>query len=171
MKKKILFLLLVPVLLLLLTACEKVTDGKKLTLEDSKYGKTTFIVEGMKIKDVKVEKNKSSKVIKFKSESLNVKVEMSYIQVSNTAYDKTRDSMKTKTYYSDSTYGRYTGYFYSDKSNNGKISVVLDTNDKGYATALSMSLEKINDTDGVDMFTIVESIDMKKFLDSMTFEK
>lgn len=171
MKKKLLFLLLVPVLVLCLTACGKAKDVKNIVLEDSRYGKTTFVSEGLKIKDVKKAKSSTSKIIKFTSEALNVKAEMYYTQVSNASYDKTRDARKTKTYYADSVYGKYTGYFYGDKSNKGNISVVLDTNDKGYATVLLISLEKIDTKDDMDMFTIVESIDMKKFLDSMTFEK
>lgn len=171
MKKKILFLLLVPVLVICLTACTD-SKGKTIVLEDSKYGKTTFNYDSKEVyKDIKVKKGGASKSLTFKNEDLNIKVEMYYNKMSNSSYDTTRDSRKSQVYYADSVFGKYTGYFYSNDKDSGYLNIILDVNDNKEVTVLFVSIEKINNKTDEDMFSMVEKNDIKKFFDSIVFEK
>lgn len=176
MKKKCLLLLLIPVLVMCLTACTSINgtskDGKTITLEDSKYGKTTFTYDKkLNYSDFKEGKGGASKEITFKNTDLNIKVQMYYNKMKAASYDETKKSRMTQTYYKDMVFNNNPGYFYSNDRNSGNINVVLYTDSKtSDTTVLFVAVEKIDNKKDTDMFSMLDSEDIYNLFNSMVFE-
>ena len=177
MKKKYLFLLLIPLLILSVTACNGITssnkDGKTVTLEDSKYGKTVLTYDTkLNYKDFKQSTKGSSKLVSFKNDDLNIKVEMSYDKVKTAAYDENKKSKLSQTYYRDIVFGQYAGYFYSNDKNNGELDVALYADTKeDMVTVLVVKLNKVDNKQDTDMFSMLDTPDIFNLFNSMKFEK
>ena len=107
MRKKVLLLVLIPILLLSFTACDKKKkvekekdDRKSIVLKDSGFGyKTTFKYDKKDdYSDVEEEKSGKSTQISFDNEDLDLEFEMYYTSMSSDSYKTTEEARSKQKY-------------------------------------------------------------------------
>jgi len=179
MTKKVLLILLIPVLLLTVTACGKTHEGKekdkKLTktieLVDKKLGfNTTFTYDAEeKYSDVEVNNEGASTAIYFSNAELDSSFEMYYNTMRTKSYNDTEKARSKQKYYKEYTFGDYEAYAYSEYDDKIYLNVLLGIDDD-MAEVLFVSIERIDTDKEVIMADVLEK-DLKSLFESMEFVK
>ncbi len=180
MKKKILLLLLIPVLILATTACGATHEGKqtdkKLTktieLSDTNLGfTTTFTYDAeQKFIDVEEQTGGASNAITFKNEELDVGFEMYYNKMRTASYNDTQKSRSNKKYYKEYKFGDYEAYAYGDYTSSIQLNVLLGIDEDDMAEVLFVSIDRLDIDEDIVVADVLEK-DLKEFFDSMEFVK
>ena len=177
--KKVLLILLIPVLLLTVTACGGTHEGKakdkKLTktieLVDKKLGfNTTFTYDAdNKFSDVHENNEGASTAIYFSNADLDSSFEMYYTTMRKKTYNDTETARSNQKYYKEYTFGDYEAYAYSEYEDKINLNVLLGIDDDT-AEVLFVTIERIDTNDEVIMADVLEK-DLKEFFESMEFVK
>ena len=180
MKKKILLLLLIPILVLATTACGATHEGeqtdKKLTktieLSDSNLGfTTTFTYDAEeKYTDIEEETGGASSAITFKNEDLDVEFEMYYNTMRTASYNDLEKSRSSQKYYKEYKFGDYEAYAYSDYSDKVYLNILLGIDDDDMAEVLFVSIERLDNNVEIEIPTVLEE-KLQEFFNSMEFVK
>ena len=179
MNKKILLLLLIPLVLFTTTACGKTHEGKandkKLTktieLVDKKLGfNTTFTYDAdEKYSDVQVNNDGASTAIYFSNADLDSSFEMYYTTMRKKTYNDTETARSKQQYYKEYTFGDYEAYAYSDYADKINLNVLLGIDDDT-AEVLFVTIERIDTNEEVIMADVLDK-DLKGLFESMEFVK
>ena len=181
MNKKILLLLLIPVVLFMMTGCgethEKGTKDKKLTktieLSDSKLGfTTTFTYDAEeKYSDVEEDDSGKSTAIEFKNEELDVSFNMYYTTMKDTTYNETEKARSKQKFYKHYKFGDYEGYVYSEYEDKANLNILLGIDEDKVAEVLFVSIERIDVDESVIVPKLLEEKELQAFFKSMEFVK
>lgn len=180
MKKKLLFILLIPAFLLLFTGCGKEEkqeikkdDTKKIILSDDGFGyKTTFSYDKTeKYSDFEEDKESGrSTTIEFENEELDLEFEMYYTDMLEDSYKKTQVARSTQKYYKEYKFGKYNAYAYGEYSSGLYMNILLEIDDKGYAKILFVSMDRLDNDDSIVVADVLEDDKLQEFFNSIEFE-
>ncbi len=179
MKKKILILLLIPIIFIGLTGCgktniEKKDDGKKsIVLEDKKLGlKTTFKYEDkLNISDIEFSDEGASKSVEFDMEDQDAEVEMYYTSMSDTSYKNSQDIRSKQKHYKEYKFGKYKGYAFSEYDSNLKLNIILNENDNKMYDVLFVDIERLDTDQTIIMSEIFDNEEFQELFNSINFVK
>ncbi len=176
MKK--LLILLIPIVLIGLTACgkthEKILENEKtIILEDTKLGlKTTFTYEDKdKYGDIEFSDEGASRSVEFDNEELDAEFEMYYNTMTDTAYKTSKDTRSNQKYYKEYKFGKYKAYAYSEYPNNIKLNILLKENSNNMYDVLFVSIDRLDTDESIIMKEVLDGEELQKFFNSIKFEK
>ena len=179
MSKKFLILLLIPVLLLTVTACGKQQSDtendkvltKTIELHDDKLGFTTTFTYNSEEKYTEPVEDNSGKStsIYFENEDLDATFEMYYTTMRTTTYNDTEKTRSKQKYYKEYTFGDYEAYAYSEYPDKINLNVLLGV-DGDDAEVLFVTIERKDNSEEVIIPDIFDER-MQDFFKSMEFVK
>jgi len=176
--KKLLILLLIPILLVGLTACgskntNTKTNQKTIVLEDKKLGfKTTFSYDVKeKFSDIEYSDEGASREVEFDNDELDAEFQMYYNTMTDTSYNTNKDVRSHQKYYKEYTFGKYKAYAYSDFSNNIKLNILLNENKNKMYDVLFVSIDRLDNDNSIVMAEVLDDEVLQDFFKSMKFEK
>ncbi len=169
--KKIWILLLLPLLLVTLTACSGA--GKTIVLKDDNLGfKTTFkYKEKDNFSDVTENDEGASKAIAFKNEELDVEFEMYYNTMRSATYKDSQKTRSAQKYYKEYKFGDYEAYAYGNYDSGVYLNILLATEENDMVDVLFVSLDRIDNNTDVIVYDILEKKTLQNFFNSIKFEK
>ena len=178
MRKKLLLILLIPVLLLI-TACDKTKikneeeTGEKIVLEDKKLGfKTTFSYDKKeKYSDVEIENGDASAELTFENEELDIQFDMYYNTMTIETYQSTQKTRSAQKYYKEYKFGDYDAYAYGNYDSGLYISILLKEETNKMADVLFVSIDRIDNDKEVIVSDVVAGEQVQKLFNSIKFEK
>ena len=180
MKKKVLLLLLIPALVLTMTACSEKKEKepeKKITktieLSDSKLGFTTTFKYDVdeKFSNVEEDDGGASTAITFENEDLDVEFEMYYTKMRKTTYNETETTRSAQKYYKEYKFGDYEAYAYSEYDDKVYLNVLLGIDEDENAEVLFVSIERIDNNEEVIVPNVLAGKTLQNFFKSMEFVK
>ncbi len=169
MKKKILFILLLPVFILLLTGCgEKKDNRKSITLVDPVFGYETIFKYNSeeKYSEVKTNESGASKEISFENKELDVEFQMYYTKMSKISYDKTKEVRANQKYYKEYSFNGYDAYAYGEYSSGIYLNIVLGVDSTDTAKILFVSIDRLDTNEDVVVSKILDK-ELKDFFNSI----
>ena len=177
MKKKLLILLLIPALLITLTACDKKgKDTKKennvktITLKDEKIGyKTTFSYDKKENYSEVKEESGASKEISFDNEDKDVSFQMYYNKISDNSYETSKNNRSEQKYYKEYKFGKYEAYAYSEYDDGLYVIIKLAEEDN-MDILLFVSIDRIDNNKDIIVKDVFEK-DLNKFFNTIKIEK
>lgn len=165
MKKNILVLLIF-VLIILCTGC----GNKTITIEDKSLGySSSFTYKsnlGFKLKDVVKGDNDSSDSVTFINRRLNINAIAYYVEMDKENYEIAKNMKKQNSKFSEFNFNGYDSYGYLSHDNLAQMYIKLDEKD-GNVITLYVYIEKIRERDNTDLFEVLNSDKMNKFLSSI----
>ena len=174
MKRKI-FLLLLIIPLLFITACGKgevkVEDKKTIEYYDEGYGfKTTFEYDSsLTFKDIEYSDEGKAKELDFESEELKLYFNMYYTDSSKSIAEDVKTSRENKKYYKEFNFNGHESYCYGDYD--GSIYLIIklkeDKNDVEYD--LFVSIDSLDN--GTVVYDVLTQDTLQKFFNSITFSE
>ncbi len=180
MKKRIIMVLVLPILLLGLCACgNKVKPAKKVTtkkieLVDEKKGfRTVFTYDkNLAFSDVDVDtESGASTQIEFDNVDLDLDFEMYYTQMSKESYDSTKDNRTGKKYYKEYVFGDYEAYIYGDYSSGVYMNILLQENkDTKMVDVLFVSIDRMDSDENVVVADVLDEKELQDFFGSISFK-
>ncbi len=176
--KKYLILLLIPILLISLTACgnnntNNTKDKKAIILEDTKLGlKTTFSYdEKDNYTDIEYSDEGASKEVEFANDDLDAEFQMYYNTISDTSYNANKTTRSNQKYYKEYKFGKYKAYAYSEYSNNIKLNILLKENENKMYDVLFVSIDRLDSDESIVMAELLDSDELQAFFKTIEFEK
>ena len=177
--KKYLLLLLIPVLLFGMTACDKKETTKKnaqekIVLEDSKLGfKTTFFYDkGENYSNLEVDKDSgASTAITFNNEDLDLDFQMYYNTMRTATYKDSQTARSKQKYYKEYKFGEYEAYVYGEYDSGLYMNILLKTEENDMADVLFVSIDRHDSDPDTIVSEVVAQKDVQKFFKSIKFEK
>ena len=169
MKKKLLFILLLPLIILGLTGCgEKKDTRKTISISDPVFGyETSFKYdEKEKFSDAKVNKSGVSTEISFENSELDVEFQMYYTKMSKTSYDRSKEIRASQKYYKEYKYGKYEAYAYGDYSSGMYLNILIDVDSNDIAKALFVSIDRLDTNESVVVADVLDK-ELKDFFNSI----
>ena len=168
MKKKLLFILLLPVFILLLTGCEEKDNRKTITLSDSIYGYETYFKYDAKenFSEVKKIEGGASQEIEFKNEDKDVSFQMYYTKMRKTSYERTEEARSKQKYYKKYKFGKYEAYAYGEYADKLYLNIVLGVDSTENVKILFVSIDRLDTNDNVVVANVVDK-DLKDFFNSI----
>ena len=157
MKKKLLFILLLPVFILLLTGCKEKDNRKSISLTDSVFGYTTTFKyeEKENFSKVKIKEGGASKEISFENPDLDVEFQMYYTKMSKTSYERSEEVRSKQKYYTKYKYGEYEAYAYSEYDDKLLLNISLGEADSGDVYILFVSIERLDTNKDIIVANVV----------------
>lgn len=168
MKKKLLFILLLPLLILGLTGCEEKDTRKTISISDPVFGfETTFKYdEKEKFSEAKVNKSGVSTEISFENTELDVEFQMYYTKMSKTSYDRSKEIRASQKYYKEYKYGKYEAYAYGDYSSGMYLNILLGVDSTNTAKVLFVSIDRLDTNENVVVADVLDK-KLKNFFNSI----
>ena len=168
MKKKLLFILLLPVFILLLTGCEEKDTRKSITLTDPVFGyETTFKYnKDEKFSEVKNIEGGASKEIEFENPDLDVEFQMYYTKMSKKAYDTSKTTRSNQKYYKEYKLGEYDAYAYGEYSSGIYLNIVLGVDSTDTAKILFVSIDRLDTNEDIVVSKLLDK-ELKDFFNSI----
>ena len=180
MKKKIVLLLLIPLLLAMTTACNKPSNEPKadekikktIKLSDSKLGyTTTFKYDANEnYSNVKEDNSGASKAITFKNEDLDIEVEMYYNKMRSATYNESEKTRSAQKYYKEYKFGDYEAYAYGEYDDSIYLNILCGVEDEDVAV-LFVSIERLDNNKDVVIADVLADKKLQSFFKSMEFVK
>ena len=185
MKKKLLFVLLLPLFLVLVVGCDKKevaksddditkVESKNETIElfDEKMGvKTTFEYDpSIKFTNLKEESGGASKSITFENENLDVSFQMYYNKMQVAAYNKSKQSRSDDKNYKEYKFRNYDGYAYGDYDDGVYLNILLNVDDEDYADVLFVSIDRLDTNKDVVVSKLLDDTVLQDFFNTMSVE-
>jgi len=170
--KKVLFILLLPIIILGLTGCgEKKDTRKTITLEDSAFGyATTFKYdENEKFTDIEAEKSGVSNSLTFKNEELDVEFQMYYTRMMKTSYETSKKARSAQKYYKEYKFGEFDAYAYGDYTSGIYLNILLGVDNTETAKVLFVSIDRIDTNQGVVVADVLDK-KLNKFFNTIQVE-
>ena len=179
MKKKILIILLIPIILIGLSGCgktnnnEKKDSDKKLVLADKKLGlKTTFNYnDKTNITDIEYDTDGASKELTFVMEDQDAEIQMYYTSMSDNMYNTTQETRSKQKYYKEYKFGKYKAYAYSEYGSTVKLSILLKANENKMYDILFVDMQRLDTDESIIMAEVLEKEELQELFKSMTFKK
>ena len=178
MKKKILIILLIPIILIGLSGCGKTNNevkktDKQLVLEDTKLGlKTTFDYnEKSNITDIEYDTEGASKELTFVMEDQDAEIEMYYTSMSDNMYKTTQEARSKQKYYKEYKFGNYKAYAFSEYGSTVKLNILLKANKNKMYDVLFVDIERLDTDDSIIMAEVLEKEELQRLFKSMSFKK
>ena len=180
MKRKLLLLLLIPVLLLGITACGSKSDDKQkdtkkeIVLQDTNLGfKTTFTYkEGEGYSDVEVDKDTgASTQIEFDNEKLDLDFQMYYNTMRISSYRTSQNNRSGQKYYKEYKFNNYEAYAYSEYDSKVYLNILLKVEEDDTADVLFISIDRIDDNKDIIVADVVAGKKVQKLLNTIKFEQ
>lgn len=173
MKNKLFILLLIPVLVLTLTACTKkegnTTNEKKLELVDSNYGTTTFIIDDT-YTEIEESKGGASTELEFENETLDLDYDMYYTTMRKASYNTSKETRSKQKYYKEYKFGNYEGYAYGEYTSSMNLNIILSEDGEDY-TVLFVSIDRHDSNEKKIVSDIIAEKETQSFLNSIKYEK
>jgi len=168
MKKKLLFILLLPVFILLLTGCEEKDNRKSITLVDPVFGYETVFKYNPEenYSEVKTNDGGASKEIEFENPDLDVEFDMYYTRMSKTSYDRTKEIRANQKYYKEYKFGEYEAYAYGESSSGVNINILLGVDSTDTAKILFVAIDRIDTNEKVVVPKLLNK-ELKDFFSSI----
>lgn len=180
MRKKVLLLVLIPILLLSFTACDKKKkvekekdDRKSIVLKDSGFGyKTTFKYDKKDdYSDVEEEKSGKSTQISFDNEDLDLEFEMYYTSMSSDSYKTTEEARSKQKYYKKYKFGKYNAYAYGEYDSGLYMNILLETTDDNTANILFVSIDRLDNDKEKIVSDLVAGKEVQALFNTIKVEK
>lgn len=168
MKKKLLFIMLLPVFILLLTACEEKDTRKSIVLSDPVFGYETVFKykEEENYSEVKTNEGGASTEITFENPDLDVEFQMYYTQMSKTSYDKSKEIRTNQKYYKEYKYGKYEAYAYGEYSSGIYLNILLGVDSTDTAKILFVSIDRLDTNEDIIVAKLLDK-ELKTFFNSI----
>ena len=169
MKKKVLLILLLPIILLGLTGCgEKQDNRKSISLIDPVFGyETTFKYDPQeKFSDVKKEEGGASKEITFKNEDLDVEFQMYYTKMMKSSYDRSKETRSNQKYFKEYKFGKYKAYAYGEYSSGIYLNILIGVDKTETAHILFVSIDRLDNNENIVVADVLDK-QLKEFFNSI----
>lgn len=168
MKKKLLFVLLLPVFILLLTGCEEKDTRKSITLTDPVFGYETVFKynENENYSEVKTDESGASKEITFENPDLDVEFDMYYTKMSKSSYDRSKEVRSKQKYYKEYKFGEFDAYAYGEYSSGIYLNILLDVDSTEMAKILFVSIDRLDTNEDVVVSKLLDK-ELKDFFNSI----
>ena len=168
MKKKLLFILLLPVFILLLTGCEDKDNRKSITLADPVFGYDTTFKYNPKenFSEVKNIEGGASKEIEFENKDLDVEFQMYYTKMSKTSYDRSKETRSKQKYYKEYKFGEYDAYAYGEYSSGIYLNILIGVDGYKDAHILFVSIDRLDTNEEVVVAKLLDK-ELKDFFNSI----
>ena len=169
MKKKLLLILLLPILLLGLTGCgEKKDNRKSIYLTDLTFGYSTEFKYDPKenFSEVKTEEGGLSKEFTFENKDLDVEFQMYYTKMSKTSYDRSKETRSKQKYYKEYKFGEYEAYAYGEYSSGLYLNILIGVDGYKDAHILFVSIDRLDTNEDVVVANVVDK-ELKDFFNSI----
>ena len=171
MKKKLLFILLLPVFILLLTGCEEEDNRKTISLTDPAFGYiTTFKYNPEEnYSEAKYEEGGLSKRITFENKDLDVQFDMYYTRMSKTSYDQSKKIRSKQKYYKEYKFGEYEAYAYGESSSGINLNLLIGVDGYKDAHILFIAIDRLDTNEKVVVANLLDK-ELKDFFNSIEIE-
>lgn len=168
MKKKLLLVLLLPIIILGLAGCKKEDNRKSITLTDPVFGYQTVFKYNPKenFSEVKTEEGGISKEISFDNKDLDVEFQMYYTKMLKKSYDISKEARSKQKYFKEYKYGKYKAYAYGEYSSGVYLNILIDVDKTETAKVLFVSIDRIDNNDSVIVADVLDK-DLKEFFNSI----
>ena len=168
MKKKLLFVLLLPVFILLLTGCEEKDTRKSITLSDPVFGYETVFKynENENYSEVKTIEGGYSKEIEFENPDLDVEFEMYYTKMGKSSYDRSKETRSKQKYYKEYKLGEYDAYAYGEYSSGIYLNILLGVDSTDTAKILFVSIDRLDTNEDIVVSKLLDK-ELKDFFNSI----
>lgn len=169
MKKKILLVLLLPIIIIGLTGCgEKKDTRKSIKLADPVFGFETVFKydEKENFTNIKTKEGGASKEISFENSDLDVEFQMYYTKMSKTSYDKSKEIRANQKNYKEYKYGKYNAYAYGEYSSGLYLNILLGVDSTDTAKILFVSIDRLDTNEDVIVANVLDK-DLKDFFNSI----
>lgn len=179
MKKKVLLLLLIPLLLLSVTACgktdknvEKVDKRKSVILEDDNKGYWTSIKynDDENYTNIKENEDGSNPEITFENQDLDIEFQMYYNTVPKVSYEDGKNNRSGQKYFKEYKINKYEAYAYSEYSSGLYLVIKLDDSDEKNTVLLFVSMNRIDNNEDVVVNDVFND-KLKEFFSRIDFKK
>lgn len=168
MKKKLLLILLLPIVMIGLTGCgENKNTKKSILLSDPVFGyETSFKYDGKEsFSGIKNNLDGTSTSLEFKNEELDVEFQMYYTRMMKNSYDESKKIRSKQKYYKEYKFGKYEAYSYGEYTSGLYLNILLDDYNET-AKVLFVSIDRIDTNQNV---VVADVLDKKlvKFFDTI----
>lgn len=168
MKKKLLFILLLPVFILLLTGCEEKDTRKSISLTDPVFGYETVFKynKDEKYSEIKTIEGGASKEIEFENPDFDVEFQMYYTKMSKSSYDRSKEARTKQKYYKEYKYGKYEAYAYGEYSSGIYLNILLGVDSTDTAKILFVSIDRLDTNEDIVVAKLLDK-ELKDFFNSI----
>lgn len=168
MKKKLLFILLLPVFILLLTGCEEKDTRKSISLTDPVFGYETVFKynKDEKYSEVKTNEGGLSKEIEFENPDFDVEFQMYYTKMMKKSYDETKKIRANQKYYKEYKFGKYEAYSYGEYSSGIYLNILLGVDSTDTAKILFVSIDRLDANEDIVVAKLLDK-ELKDFFNSI----